>query len=110
MLYVTWKTSLAEFVYKVLHDMARAIASLFFTRQITPYEMRHNPKLVKPFYNTMQYGFRSIMYQGAMIWNSLPVEVKDVDELAKFKDLLRCCSSLESCNCRSCIICQQNNL
>ena len=34
----------------------------------------------------MQYGFRSIMYQGAIIWNSLPVELKD--ELAKFKDLL----------------------
>ena len=30
--------------------------------------------------------FRSIMYQGAMIWNSLPVELKEVDELAKLKD------------------------
>ena len=61
-------------------------------------------------YNTMQYGFRSIIYQSALIWNSLPVELKEVDELVKFKDLLRRCSSLESCNCGSCIICQQINL
>ena len=55
--------------------MARPTTSSFFTRQITPYEMRDNLKLVKPVYNTMQYNFRSIMYQGAMIWNSLPVEL-----------------------------------
>ena len=48
MLYVTRKTSLAEFVYKVLHDMAKPITSSFFTRQITPYEMRDNLKLVTP--------------------------------------------------------------
>ena len=79
MLYVTGKTSLAEFVYKVLHDMAKPITSSFFTWQITPYEMRDNLKLVKPVYNTMQYGFRSIIYQGALIWNSLPVELKQAD-------------------------------
>ena len=72
--------------------------------------MRDNLELVKPIYKTMQYGFRSIMYQDALIWNSLPVELKEVDELAKFKDLLRHCSSLESCNCGSCIICQPNYL
>ena len=107
MLLVTRKTSLAKFVYEVLRDMARPITSSFFTRQITPYEMRDNLKLVKPVYNTMQYGFRYIMYQGAMIWNSLPVEVKEV---AKFTDLLRLYSSLESYNCGSCIVCQQDNL
>ena len=48
--------------------------------KITSYEMRDNLKLVKTVYNTMQYGFRSIIYQGALIWNSLPVELKQVDK------------------------------
>ena len=78
MLYVTGKTSLAEFVYKVLH--AWQDLSQVFTRQITSYEMRDNLKLVKTVYNTMQCGFRSIIYQGALIWNSLPVELKQVEK------------------------------
>ena len=67
--------------------------------------MRDNLKLVKPVYNTLQYGFRFIMYQGAIIWNSLPVELKEVDELANLNDLLIFGSFLKSCNCGSCIIC-----
>ena len=58
-------------------NLSQVHSSLGFT----PHEMGDNLKLVKPVYNTMQYGFRSIIYQGALIWNSLPVELKQVDEL-----------------------------
>ena len=48
MLYVTRKINLAEFVYKVLYDMAPPVENPFFTRQVTPYDMRDNFKLIKP--------------------------------------------------------------
>jgi len=55
MLYVTRKINLAEFVYKVLYDMAPPVENPFFTRQVTPYDMRDNFKLIKPVYNTVKF-------------------------------------------------------
>ena len=110
MLYVTRKYNLVEFVYKVLHDQARPIESTFFTEHITPYEMRDRFKLAQPRYNTVQYGQKSISYQGASMWNSLPVRLKDVGEFVKFKDSLRNSNVFDHCNCGFCLICQCNNL
>ena len=56
MLYVTRKINLAEFVYKVLHDMSPPLENSFFPKQVTPYNMRDNLKLLKPVYNTVQFG------------------------------------------------------
>ena len=97
-------------MYKVLHDQARPIESTFFTEHITPYEMRDRFKLAQPRYNTVQYGQKSISYQGASMWNSLPVRLKDVGEFVKFKDSLRNSNVFDHCNCGFCLICQCNNL
>ena len=45
MSYVTRKINLAELVYKVLYDMAPPVENPFFTRQVTPYDIRDNFKL-----------------------------------------------------------------
>ena len=60
--------------------MSPPIENSWFTRQTTRYDMKDIYKLVKPTYNTMQYGFRSISYQGATIWNELPIEIKKIDD------------------------------
>lgn len=43
----------------------------FFSRQVTPYDLSNNFKLVKPVYDTVQFGMHSIAYQGPLLWNVL---------------------------------------
>ena len=53
---------------------------------------------------------KSIAYQGASVWNDLPVQIKEVDEYANFRQLLRNSNYWNNCQCGSCIFCIQNNL
>ena len=84
MLCVIRRNNLVEFVYKVLNDLAPPIKSSFFDKQISPYNMRDNNKLVQPFFNTIQYGRRSIRYQGPSLWNVLPSHAKCSVSFADF--------------------------
>ena len=110
MLYVTRKINLAEFVYKVLHDMSPPLENSFFPKQVTPYNMRDNLKLLKPVYNTVQFGMKSIAYQGPLVWNRLPYVLKNQEDFIKFKDSLRCSNILGTCSCGNCILCKRNSL
>ena len=104
------KNNLAEFVYKVLKNVAPPIDSSFFDKQTSPYDMRDNNKLVQPAFNTMQYGRRSIRYQGPSLWNVLPPHVKCSESLDVFKSVLRRNDYLNTCECGTCILCLRNSL
>ena len=110
MLYVTRKIKLVEFVYKVQHKLAPPLNDTFFTKQVTPYHMRDNMKLMKPVYNTVKYGMKSIAYQGPLVWNSLPVNIKDTDDYHVFHAALVKSNVVNSCQCGSCILCKRNYL
>ena len=110
MLYVTRKNGLIIFVYKVLHGLAPPVSNSFFKIQETPYNMRDNYKLIKPIYKTIQYGKRSVAYQGAQLWNMLPSHVKHNNELSDFKTCLKAEKGVHACECGNCIICLRNNL
>ena len=110
MLYVTRKINLAEFVHKVLHNMSPPIESSFFRRKETPYEMRDNKKLVKPMYETVTFGKKSIAYQGPLVWNSLPMHVKALEEYPSFKSSLGKDVTISTCTCGNCMLCNRNNL
>ena len=73
MLYVTHIINLAQFVYKVLYDVAPPVENTFFTGQVTPYDMRDNFKLMKP------------------------------HDFMQFKNLLRSSNVLRTCQCGNCI-------
>ena len=104
------KNNLAEFVYKVLSNLAPPIDSSFFEKQTSPYDMRDNNKLVQPVFSTMQYGRRSIRYQGPSLWNVLPPYVKCSESLDVFKSVLRKNDYMNICECGNCILCLRNSL
>ena len=110
MLYAIRKNNLAEFVYKVLNDLAPPIDRSFFEKQTSPYDMRDNNKLVQPVFNTMQYGKRSIRYQGPLLWNVLPPHVKSSGSFDVFKSVLRRNDYMNTCECGTCILCLRNSL
>ena len=72
--------------------------------------MRDNIKLMKPVYNTVQYGMKSIAYQGPLVWNSLPVYIKDTDDFHAFHTALVTSKILNACQCGNCILCKRNDL
>ena len=49
------------------------------------YNLRDENLVVQERFNTSTFGFRSFTYYGSKLWNSLPIFIKSVDDLASFK-------------------------
>ena len=43
---------------------------------------------IKPKFNIFQYGYKSFVFQGASLWNNLPLNVKNSTDLLEFKRYL----------------------
>ena len=110
MLHVICKNNVVEFVFKVLNNLAPPLENTFFDKQISPYDMRDNFKLVQPSFNTVQYGKKSIRYQGPSLWNALPSHVKCLEDKASFKSELYKNDYFNHCECGVCLLCLRNSL
>ena len=110
MLHEMLRINTVEFVYKVINNLAPPIESSFFSKQVCPYNMRDNNKLILPQYKTAQYGKHSIAYQGPSLWNSLPAYMKCLEDINIFKSTLRNSNCLCHCECGTCMLCLRNNL
>ena len=110
MLNITLKNNLVQFVFKVLLNQAPPVDNSFFSKQISPYDMRDNNKLVLPAFNTVQYGKRSIRFQGLSLWNVLPSHVKCLHDISSFKLAINKNDYFDNCECGSCMLCLRNSL
>ena len=80
-----------------------------FTVKESNYNFRNILALEQPKYNTVKYGFNSVIYQGAKLWNMLGNEVKQVDTLNKFKWLIKSWEG-PNCNCSVCTFCSPKSM
>ena len=110
MLHVIHKNNLVDFVFKVIKNLAPPMDSNFFTKQVSPYNMRDSNKLVVPPFNTIQFGKKSIRFQGPSLWNSLPGYIKCYEDHDAFKLTLSKSDFLSDCKCTSCILCLRNTI
>ena len=91
---------LCLYVYKSLNDMLPV--SIDFEIKDTPYSFRSKKMLIQPAFCTKTYGYNSLSYLGAKLWNMLPNECKDL-EFCEFKqyvlnwDGLTCCGQCHLC-------------
>ena len=103
-LYVSRIKSISLEVYKCLKKGSPSYITDIFSVSNIPYETRGGTKLTQPKVNTSRKGLNSFRYQGAKIWNELPLSLKNAENVPIFKSKLNDWSG-PSCNCGSCLLC-----
>ena len=103
-LYLSRLRKLSIEVYKIItHNGPIFLESLFESYE-TPYNLRDNNRIQQPAYNTVTYGRNSVRYQGAKLWNILPLHIKEATTLPQFKRLIHTWLG-PSCKCSICVLC-----
>ena len=71
-------------IYKALHDISgNSLKELFVKRESTT-SLRSKPELVIPSVNSILKGKNSLRYFGSIIWNSLPIEIRENHSISSF--------------------------
>ena len=96
---------LAIEVYKITSKESPNFLSNMFTKKEFTHNLRDQQKVHQPSYNTMTYGYNSLRYQGAKLWNMLPYTLKEVTDLKHFKSLISTWLG-PSCSCSMCSLCK----
>ena len=100
-LYVTMQRKILVTVHKIINDCFPPFKNDFYAVKEQHYEMR-NKTLVQPHYSTVRFGYKSLRYTGAMLYNNLPNDFRllGIDD---FK--LRSKVWKPDCKCGNCFIC-----
>ena len=54
-----------------------------------PYSLRMSISFLIPNANTQKYGINSLNFRGSVLWNNLPIKLKECKSLQEFKLLLK---------------------
>ena len=76
---------LAIEMYKTVHNLPVGNLSEFFVRNYHNCNLRSKSELKVPSINTVFKGQNSISYFGSIIWNSIPVELREINLFQVFK-------------------------
>ena len=60
------------------------VNDLFNVRDIE-YDLRDSSKLLQQKFRTIKFGFKSFSYYGSKLWNHIPSEIENTDDLRLFK-------------------------
>ena len=76
-------------IFKTINGINPSYLNEIFKIKDVPYGLRDNSRMDQPLRKKTNFGLRSVTYVGSKIWNSLPSNIKNADELAEFKLALR---------------------
>lgn len=71
-------------VFKCRHGINPKYLNELFNEKLTTHQLRDTNLLQQNRFRTTTFGFRSFKYYGAKLWNSLPTEIKNTDNLNHF--------------------------
>ena len=74
---------------KSLHGLAPEYLSSKFERRETPYNLRDSENKLKVHLPCTNYCKNNLSFSGAILWNSLPSDVREAESLSQFKRLLK---------------------
>ena len=72
-------------VYKCVHELNPKYMNDMLSIKDTKYELRDGSIAHQPIFQTITFGYRSFSYYGSKLWNSLPLYLKQVDDIQAFK-------------------------
>ena len=89
-----YQLSISVFAYECQNNIAPLYFINFFiqTTDVHSYNTRSAARgdfFILQKKNTLQYGLRSIRFNGAKIWNSIPPEIRDASSVRTFKNNLK---------------------
>ena len=93
--------SLAIEIYKSMNNLPGGNLSEFFVSNNHNYNLRSRSELTAPSINTVFKGQNSISYFGSIIWNSIPVELREINPFQVFKSEMKPWRPT-NCPCRLC--------
>ena len=94
---------LALHMFKCHKNLVPAYVNVFTLRN-SNYELRDELRYDLYKFRTKKYGYNTVLYAGAKLWNSLPVNLKRCKTVNEFKDTMRCWK----CKVVNCLLCQSH--
>ena len=91
---------LAIEIYKVINNLSPQIMHEIFQMREPKYELRNNNHLNLCMPKSVRYGTESLRFLGPKIWQIVPNELKEIDNLCDFKIKIKCW--IPNCPCRLC--------
>ena len=71
-------------IYKALNDTSGNSLKELFVKRESPISLRSKPELVIPSVNSILKGKNSLRYFSSVIWNSLPIEIREDHSISSF--------------------------
>ena len=93
--------SLAIELFKVTQNLSNVTISNIFKKRTLTYNLRSHRDFVRDWVNTRLYGLNSLSYFAPKVWDMIPLEIKNMNSLQKFKTETRKWAP-ENCSCYLC--------
>ena len=71
-------------IYKAFHDISGNSLKELYVKKESTISLRSKPELVIPSVNSVLKGKNSLRYFGSVIWNSLPIEIREDPLISSF--------------------------
>ena len=88
-------------MYKVVNDLSTDTFAELFTKKQSSSQLRSQTDFKIPRVRTELFGKNTLRYLGPVIWNTVPLEIKQVNSLNNFKKSIRKWKPID-CPCRLC--------
>ena len=72
--------------------------------KLPKYDFRNYKIIELPKFKTIRYGRSTIGYQGAKLWNLVPIAIQNIPNFKDFKSVLLAWNGPD-CNCGTCFYC-----
>ena len=89
-------------IFKMINGLSEnTVLENIFTRNSTNYNLRSQADLQIPDVHSTYNGLNSLRYYGAVMWNSLPITLRNIETLSEFKGKIKQWKP-KNCPCRLC--------